>query len=41
MRRRRYRYIERTQSPSASLGFAGNKVRVVFRFETSVSVEVN
>ena len=28
-------------SPGAGLGFALNKVRVVFRFRTSVSVEVN
>ena len=40
-RRRRYRFIERTNSPDAGLGFAPNKVRVVFRLGTSVSVEVN
>ena len=41
MRRRRYRVIERNNSADAGLGFARNKVRVVFRFRTSVSVEVN
>ena len=41
MRQRRYRFIERTNRPGAGLSFALNKVRVVFSFGTSVSVELN
>jgi hypothetical protein len=41
MRRHRYRMTERTNNADAARGFARNKVRVVFRFRTPVSVEVN
>jgi hypothetical protein len=41
MRRRRCRIIERINNADAGRGFARNKVAVVFRFRTPVSVEVN
>ena len=40
MRQPRHR-IERTNSAGVGPGFARNKVRVMFRFGTPVSVEVN